>query len=536
MALSVCKRCFNLVLLILCLQSMIHPADSHEKRGGKQNWLNHGGDIYNRRYAKNEIKISRKTVSQLKLKWKFFTGSNVSATPAIYDGVVYFPSWNGYVYAVNAFDGSQVWNKSVHDLLGPELSTNTSLSRSTPTIAGPDLLIIGIYGPAFVVAVRRSSGKLVWSTRLDAHPKSLITMSGTYFKGILINLHIKGIVIGTSSLEETSSIEQCCTFRGSFLKLNAKTGKIIWRTYMLPDNFGNHGEYAGAAIWGSSPSIDSSRNHVYIATGNMYSAPPRIEECQEKQNNQTTPPTDPDACIEPENHSNSILALDLDNGEIKWYKQLGGYDLWFFACIDPSTPGCPPGPNPDADFSAAPMMLSVHVNGTKKDIVSAVQKSGFAWSLDRDTGDILWFTEAGPGGFGGGGFWGAATEGRRVYTNINNSERKNFTLKPSNVSVISGGWVAMDGADGRIIWSTGDPVNWSASGPVTIANGVLFGGSTSPTGPFYAMDARNGKILWTFNTGATIFGEASVSDGCVYVGNGYRFFSPGTSLFAFCIS
>ena len=188
-------------------------------------------------------------------------------------------------------------------------------------------------------------------------------------------------------------MEQCCTFRGSFFKLNASTGAVLWQTYMLPDNANKTGEYAGAAVWGSSPSIDARRNHVYIATGNLYSAPLRVRQCQEQQNNQTTPPSDPDKCVEPENHSNSILALDLDSGEIKWFRQLGGYDVWFFACSDLfSNPNCPPGPSPDADFSEAPMMLSVYVNHTKRDIVVAVQKSGFAWALDRDNGDLVWFT------------------------------------------------------------------------------------------------------------------------------------------------
>ncbi|KAK3227617.1 hypothetical protein Dsin_007479 [Dipteronia sinensis] len=51
------------------------------------------------------------------------------------------------------------------------------------------------------------------------------------------------------------------------------------------------------------------------------------------------------------------------------------------------------GPIPDADFGVAPMMLSIQAKGMKKDIVAAVQKSGFGWSLDRDNGSILWSTE-----------------------------------------------------------------------------------------------------------------------------------------------
>lgn len=160
---------------------------------------------------------------------------------------------------------------------------------------------------------------------------------------------------------------------------------------MLPDNRNKIGGYAGSAIWGSSPSIDIIRKHVYIATGNLYSAPLNVTQCQQKENNQTVP-THPDQCVEPDNHSQSILAVDLDSGKIKWFHQLGGYDVFFVACSNLSTANCPPGPDPDADFGEAPLMLSVNRNKTKLDIVAAVQKSGFAWALDRNNGRLIWFT------------------------------------------------------------------------------------------------------------------------------------------------
>ncbi|XWS40836.1 hypothetical protein CRYUN_Cryun17cG0030200 [Craigia yunnanensis] len=162
-------------------------------------------------------------------------------------------------------------------------------------------------------------------------------------------------------------------------------------------------------------------------------APKCITECKERENNQTQP-SHPDVSVEPDNHSDSILALDLDTSKINWYHQLGGYDVWFFACNNLSTPNCPPGPNPDADFGEAPMMLSIHVNGTKKDIIVSVQKSGFAWAIDRDNGSLVWSTEAGPGG-------GVATDGKTVYTNIANYDAKNFTS--------SHRWRSQAAVDGR---------------------------------------------------------------------------------------
>lgn len=152
-----------------------------------QDWLNHGGDLHNRRYADKETKISPESVSKLSLKWKFYAGNDITATPAIFDGNLYFPSWNGYIYGLKAFDGSLIWKKNLQTLTGLSatgfvLNVNWTVSRSTPTVAG-DLLIIGIYGPAVVIAVERSTGELVWSTRLDKHAAGVITMSGTYYQG-----------------------------------------------------------------------------------------------------------------------------------------------------------------------------------------------------------------------------------------------------------------------------------------------------------------------------------------------------------------
>ncbi|KAK7295342.1 hypothetical protein RJT34_18249 [Clitoria ternatea] len=529
--------------LVLCLLSFyVHAVLVLATISGglhSQGWLNHGGDLFNRRYAEKEYKISPKTARNLRLKWRFNAGKDITATPAIYNGTLYFPSWNGNIYAVKEADGSLVWKQNLQNLTGLKptglvLNVNWTVSRATPTVVdGHDLLITGMYGPAVVIGVKRSTGELLWKTTLDDHPAGIITMSGTYYKG--------GYHVGTSSLEEFTTIEQCCTFRGSMAKLDAESGVILWKTYMLPDNNNRRGEYAGATVWGSSPSIDVIRNHVYIATSNLYSAPLRIRQCRERQKNRTSP-TQPDECIEPQNHSNSILALDLITGIIKWFRQLGGYDVWFFACRNAPTPNCPPlGIVPDAAFGEAPMMLTTFVNGTKKDIVVAVQKSGYAWALDRNNGNLLWFTEAGPYGIAGGGIWGAATDERRVYTNIANSDARNFTLKPSNMNTTAGGWVAMEISNGRVLWSTANPSNKSATGPVSVANGVVFAGSSDRMGNIYAMDAKTGEILWSYKTGASVYGGMSVNNGCIFVGHGYAVnsgtfnYSAGDSMFCFCV-
>lgn len=102
----------------------------------------------------------------------------------------------------------------------------------------------------------------------------------------------------------------------------------------------------------------------------------------------------------------------------------------------------------------------------------------------------------------------------------------------------------MDASTGKVLWSTADPKNATLSQPVSVANGVVFGGSAYATGPVYAIDARSGKILWSYETGASVYGGVSVSNGCIYVGHGYKVslgsispsYTGGNYLFAFCVA
>lgn len=103
--------------------------------------------------------------------------------------------------------------------------------------------------------------------------------------------------------------------------------------------------------------------------------------------------------------------------------------------------------------------------------------------------------------------------------------------------------MALEASSGKILWSIANPSNATANGPVTVANGIVFVGSTNTIkGPIYAINGKTGEIVWSYETGSTVFGGMSVSDGCIYFGNGYKIgfgllgnFSSGTSLFAFCV-
>ena len=77
--------------------------------------------------------------------------------------------------------------------------------------------------------------------------------------------------------------------------------------------------------------------------------------------------------------------------------------------------------------------------------------------------------------------------------------------------------------------------------PVSVANGVLYGGSLAKGGnEFYALDAATGKILWGYPAGAPVNSGPAIVNGSVYWGTGYARAPEGASntpprLYAFSI-
>lgn len=70
---------------------------------------------------------------------------------------------------MDAFTGRLIWQQNLGALTGLNgtgVVVNVTVSRSTPTIAG-NLLIVGIYGPAVVIAVDRSNWRLVLCGQLN---------------------------------------------------------------------------------------------------------------------------------------------------------------------------------------------------------------------------------------------------------------------------------------------------------------------------------------------------------------------------------
>jgi polyvinyl alcohol dehydrogenase (cytochrome) len=500
-------RVFSVALVPILLAASLTSAQA-----GDLGWTMAGQDIHNRREQPQETSVGPANAGALIPKWVFTTGSDVSATPAVSGGAVYFPDWAGNLYKLDAGTGAVIWQKLLSDYTG----IPNDVSRTTPTLDGGSLIVATQDG-AYLLSINKDTGALNWKTQIDAHPAAVLTQSPVVYKGL--------IYIGVSSAEEALATDPsyaCCTFRGSMTAVRAKNGEIVWRTFTTPDNGGLPGGFSGVAVWGSTPVIDQHRGSVYISTGNNYDVPEAVKECEAARD-----PTTPDTCDAPDNYVDAVMSLDLNTGSIKWAHKLQGFDAWTVACLFGAHPNCPDPAGPDYDFGQGPMLFKARIGGSNRDLLGLGQKSGVFWALNPDDGNVVWATVGGPGGTLGGMEWGSATDGQRLYYAIANNSGTPYTLVDGTTTT-AGLWGALDPATGAILWQTADPNSAIDTGAVSVANGVVYAGSmgglgaaatTAPT--FFALDAATGHILWNFVSGGSVNAGAAIVDGRVYWGSGY---------------
>src|SRR5581483_10102439 len=209
------------------------------------------------RSAAAETQISPANAASLGVKWAFTTGGDVSATPTVAGNAVYAPDWAGNLYAINRNTGQPIWSVQIPQLDG----VAGAVSRSSPAIHGDDVIVgdieddgaVALHEGANLIAVNRGTGKLHWITQIDDQGMAIITGSPVVAGDV--------VYVGISSNEEILAIPntyKCCTFRGSVVAVDANTGKVLWKTYTVPDNHGNPGGYSGGPVW-QPPAIDPVR-------------------------------------------------------------------------------------------------------------------------------------------------------------------------------------------------------------------------------------------------------------------------------------
>ena len=528
---------------VVCAAMLMLAAPAGATSGvGLANWTSASWSILGDRVQPLEFTINPQNVNELAPKWVFTTHGDVSATPTVSDGVVYFPDWGGYLNAVNAQTGKEIWQAPISSYDG----TPGQVSRNSPLILGNELILgdnalSAQPGGAHLFAVNRANGHLIWSTEIDSDPAAVVTSNPVALGN--------EIVVGVSSQEEDDAVDpnyDCCGFRGAVVAVDAVTGKLLWKTYTVPSNTSTGGDentpcaapngpsgcgYSGGAVW-ATPTIDPLTGQVFVGTGNNYTAPDAAVACQ----NATTgasPPTSDANCTAPDDYFDSVIALNLYTGRLEWGHKVEGWDAWTVACAAGEAPGatwCPSPASPDFDFggSSPNLMVIQGANGLPETVVGDGQKSGVYWAFDAATGKVVWDTLVGPGTALGGIEWGSAYDGERIYTAEADAYEVPYNLLDGQ-SIVGGTWDALNPQTGTIEWQTPTPGGVPALGPVSEADGVVYAGSMdpSPTDPdMFALSASTGKILWAFPSGASVNSSPAIVNGVVYWGSGYSRLGP----------
>ena len=505
------RTCLLVALVALALAETPTRADGPSRRA---EWPMIGRDVANTRNQPDERRIGPRTVSRLAPKWVMTTAGDVSATPAVVAetserrghhrrrDVVYFPDWGGRLWKLDAESGEVIWSRFISEYNG----IAGSISRTSPAYAHGLLFVGDLNGN--MMAVDAQTGDLRWITELDPNPNTIVTTSPV--------VHANRLYIATSSAGGGAARQ---IFRGSMVALDVRTGAIVWQSYVLPDNGGMPGGFAGGAFV-NPPAIDLHDGLIVAAAGQLYTQPASVTACLA-----AAPGGWSEECFPRDAYFNSVVAFDLRTGVPRWSFRGAGPEARRLGCGDNPPSWCPPWENNFSvwDFAGSGAnVFSARIAGRRRTVVGIGEKSGVYWALDARTGRLLWATLVGHGDDPGGIQWGTAVDGKRIYAAIgHNRTAVPYTL-PSGETITGGSWAALDPSSGRILWQTPDPQGAADLAALTVANGVVYAGSMAHTGnQMYALHAATGAILWDYAAGGSVVAGPAVVDGTVFWGSGY---------------
>ena len=329
------------IMLAFCLPKAGWPATD---------WPTVGGDLTNTRHSTlSQINVSN--VKALLGAWQVDLAAPSRTPPVVVDGVLYVNDASA-IYAFSARSGEPLWRYQ------PE---HAAPARGGVAVAG-GLVYCGL-SDARIVALDGKSGKPIWTGYIGNAPQGgdlgeSVTLVGvpTFNNkvGTIVNAptYVDGIVISGLSGGDGGA-------RGKIAALDGKTGKLLWNFYVIPSpddaaaetwpRDGDALKRGGGAVW-TQGAADAKLGLVYYGTGNP--VPQLGGEIRGGDNRYT----------------DSVVALDIKTGKLRWAYQLTHHDLW------------------EMDVSTPVILYPTRVNGQKRDALAVARTDGYLFFLDRETG------------------------------------------------------------------------------------------------------------------------------------------------------
>jgi len=306
------------------------------RRSPSADWLTYAGDYAAHRHSPL-TGIAAANVNSLVSAWVYHVdgATHLEATPQVYDGVMYVTN-NNEVHALDARTGRPIW------IYRDEQAKRSDVNRGV-AILGDSVFFVS--SDAHLVALNRKTGGPLWDREYaDTSHSAFATLAPMAVKD--------RVIVGVSGGENG--------VRGFIAAFSAATGAELWRFWTVPARGEPGAEtwgqldpaWGGAATW-LNGTYDPELNVLYWTTGNPW---PDFYGGDRRGDNL---------------YSDSLLALDLDTGKLKWYFQFTPHDTH------------------DWDAQAWPVLLDTTYEGRPRKLVLHANRNGYFYVLDRITGEFL---------------------------------------------------------------------------------------------------------------------------------------------------
>lgn len=442
--------------------------------------------------------ITPANVSGLKLAFDYKTGLDPGhEAPAVVNGdYLFITTPKDHLLALDAATGKERWHYD-HDLSKVGLKTVCCDVVNRGVALYQNMVYMATLDN-YVVALDAATGKPRWKTQLIA--------ADTGYAMTLAPLVVKGkVIVGESGGEYGA--------RGFVEALNAKTGKMVWKTHTIPAPGQKGGETwpknayktGGGGAW-LTGTYDAGTDTLFWGVGNPG---PWLATLRPGDNLYT----------------DSVIAMDPGTGKIKWGFQYTPHDTW------------------DYDGTNETVATDLTFEGKPYKAIVSASRNGWFYAIDRTNGKLIYaqpFAHATsvagikdgkpytnddlrpnvdkevftcPSFLGGKNWWPMAVNPALQLAFVPTLHTC-MTIKGGAVNYKAGlpflgetfkvvhdpdnsDWGAVQAIDlstGKQVWNDPTKLPWNG-GMLATASGLVFSGSAD--GHFMAFDAKSGKALWT---------------------------------------
>lgn len=324
------------------LRLLRRTGDRYREVTSQTDWLTYNGTDGGNRYSML-AQITKENVSRLAPAWVFplSNATRLEVTPVVVQGVMYVTAANE-CYALDAGSGRELWHYRRPRTPGVAGDAGGGINRGV-AVSGDHVFMVTDH--AHLIALNRFTGALLWDTTMADYKENYGATSAPLVAGGLV-------VSGHSGGDEG--------VRGFLAAFDRGTGKEVWRFWTVPKPGepgsetwkGSAIEHGCSSTW-LTGTYDPQLELLYWPTGNPC---PDFNGDERKGDNL---------------YSDSVVALSVKTGQLKWYYQFTPHDLW------------------DWDAQQPPVLVDVEWKGRPRKLLLHANRNGFFYVLDRISGELL---------------------------------------------------------------------------------------------------------------------------------------------------